>query len=128
VRNQALLALISDASVVGLAKPRRHVAPLRVCVSPSGSDHSWEDGTATTNTFQERLHNVEVERVLQAFDHGDSVEMHFETVHGTVSGGQLLRKILPDGSETIRQDRGGPGRSYPDCSMNSRFNADSFSL
>jgi hypothetical protein len=74
----------------------------------------WARVEGTTNTFQERLHDVEVKRVLQAFDHGDIVEVRFETAKGTVSGGQLLRKILPDGSETIRQDRGGPGRTLHD--------------
>jgi hypothetical protein len=52
--------------------------------------------------------------VLEAFDHGDIVEMRFETANGTVSGGQLLRKVLPDGSETIREDRGGRGRTLHD--------------
>ena len=74
----------------------------------------WARADGATNRFQERLHEVEVERVLQAFDHGDIVEMRFETAKGTVSGGQLLRKILPDGSQTIRQDRGGPGRTLHD--------------
>jgi hypothetical protein len=74
----------------------------------------WARADGASNTFQERLHDVEVERVLQAFSHGDIVELRFETADGTVSGGQLLRKVLPDGSETIRQDRGGPGRTLHD--------------
>jgi hypothetical protein len=74
----------------------------------------WAKADGATSTFQERLHDVEVERVLQAFDHGDIVEIRFQTSKGTVSGGQLLRKVLPDGSETIRPDRGGPGRTLHD--------------
>jgi hypothetical protein len=74
----------------------------------------WARADGAANTFRERLHDVEVERVLQAFDHGDIVEMRLETANGTVSGGQLLRKVLPDGSQTIRPDRGGPGRTLHD--------------
>jgi hypothetical protein len=74
----------------------------------------WARVEGGRNSFQERLHDVEVGRVLQAFDHGDIVEIRIETANGTVSGGQLLRKVLPDGTETIRQDRGGPGRTLHD--------------
>jgi hypothetical protein len=74
----------------------------------------WARAEGGMSSLQERLHDVEVERVLQAFDHGDIVEMRVETANGTVSGGQLLRKVLPDGTQTIRQDRGGPGRTLHD--------------
>jgi hypothetical protein len=74
----------------------------------------WARADGATNTFPQRLHEVEVERVLEAFDHGDIVEMRFETANGTVPGGQLLRRVLPDGSETLREDRGGPGRTLHD--------------
>jgi hypothetical protein len=52
--------------------------------------------------------------VLRAFDHGDIVEARFETANSTVSGGQLLREVLPDGPEVLRPDRGGPGCSLHD--------------
>jgi hypothetical protein len=67
-----------------------------------------------TNAFPGRGHEVDVARVIEAFDHGDIVEMRFETAKGTVSGGQLLRKTLPDGSQGIREDRAAAGRTLKD--------------
>jgi hypothetical protein len=74
----------------------------------------WARAAGSTNTLQGRPHEADVARVIEAFDRGDIVEMRFETAKGTVSGGQVLRKPLPDGSESIREDRSGHGRTLKD--------------
>ncbi len=74
----------------------------------------WARAGSVTDTFRDGTHEADVKHVLQAFDHGDIVEMRFETPQGTISGGQLLRKVLADGFQTLREDRRGFGRTLRD--------------
>ena len=74
----------------------------------------WARADGVANKFEEKLHEVEVDRVVEAFDRGDIVEMTFETTHGSVSGGRLIRKVLPGGAENVREERTQPGRTLHD--------------
>ncbi len=75
---------------------------------------TWARVDGATNKFEEQLHEVEVDRLVEAFDHGDTVEITFETTHGRVSGGRLLRKVLPGGAENVREEDARPGRTIHD--------------
>lgn len=58
---------------------------------------------------------VEVDRVVEAFDRGDKVEMWFQVGGEWVSGGALVRKVLPDGKEKVQEERSdGEGRTLLD--------------
>ena len=74
----------------------------------------WVSANGTTRTSNEEPYPVPVDRVIEAFDHGDIVEMRFPTPGGYVSGGQLLRKVLASGYENLREERGDAGRTLRD--------------
>ena len=55
---------------------------------------------------------VEVARVVEAIDRGDIVEMwFFGHPLGQVSGGRLIKKLLPKGKMTIAEATVIPGRT-----------------
>lgn len=74
----------------------------------------WASVSGATNTFNEKPYQVPVDRVVEAFDRGDTVELRFATSAGHVSGGRLLRKVLPGGYENVHEERGEPGRTLKD--------------
>lgn len=74
----------------------------------------WARADGAANRLEEQFHDVDVNRVVEAFDRGDIVELRFETSHGWVSGGRLLRKVLPAGIENVVEERGGEGRTLHD--------------
>jgi hypothetical protein len=74
----------------------------------------WARADGVANKFEEKLHEVEVDRVVEAFDRGDIVEMTFERTHGSVSGGRLIRKVQAGGTEIIQEEHTQPGRTLHD--------------
>jgi hypothetical protein len=55
---------------------------------------------------------AEVAEVVEAIDRGDIVEMHFGGhALGSVSGGRLCKKILPNGKVTVAEASVIPGRT-----------------
>ncbi len=71
-------------------------------------------GADGSNVFTEALYDVDVDRVVEAFDRGDIVELRFETSKGWVSGGRLLVKVLPGGIERVVEERDAPGQTLRD--------------
>ena len=71
----------------------------------------WASVNGTTNSFNEQPYHVPVDRIVAALDHGDTVEMRFAAGGGYVSGGRLLRKVLPGGHERVREERGDTDRT-----------------
>lgn len=74
----------------------------------------WARADGAANKLEEQFNDVGVDRVVEAFDRGDVVELRFETSHAWVSGGRLLRKVLPGGIENVIEERGGEGRTLRD--------------
>ena len=74
----------------------------------------WAKADGPANTLTGPLHNVDVDSVVEAIDHGDAVELRFQTAHGSVSGGRLRRKLLHGGTESVIEERGVKGRTLHD--------------
>jgi hypothetical protein len=74
----------------------------------------WSEANGETRSFIGDQHVVEVDRVVEAFDRGDTVEMRFHIDGHWVSGGKLLRKVLPGGLENVKEERGGDGQQLRD--------------
>ena len=74
----------------------------------------WASASGVANSFNEAPYQVPIDRIVEAFDRGDVVEMRFASAAGNVSGGRLLRKVLPGGYENAREERGEPGRTLKD--------------
>jgi hypothetical protein len=74
----------------------------------------WARADGAANKLEEQFNDVGVDRVVEAFDRGDVVELRFETLHGWVSGGRILRKVLPEGIENVIEERGDEGRTLRD--------------
>lgn len=74
----------------------------------------WAQADGTVNRFSEQPYVVPVDRVVEAFDRGDVVEIVFSTPSGNVSGGRLLRKVLSHGREGVQAERVIPGQGITD--------------
>lgn len=74
----------------------------------------WASVDGSIPKFEENIHIVEIDRVIEAFDRGDTVELVFPTSHGNVSGGRVVRKVLPGGHETITEEKQAEGRMLKD--------------
>lgn len=70
------------------------------------------DGVATESERQ--LQVVPVDRVVEAFDRADTVNMRFPTTHGHVSEQPLIRKVLSGGIERVKEQQPEPGRMLQD--------------
>lgn len=68
----------------------------------------WARADGAANRFEEEVHEVDIDRVVRALDHGDTIMMRFPTASGYVSGGRLIRKVLPGGDERIRDENAQP--------------------
>ncbi|MDP3799107.1 MAG: hypothetical protein Q8R06_18515 [Polaromonas sp.] len=77
----------------------------------------WAQADGTINRFSEQPYAVPVDRVVEAFDRGDFVEMVFPTPKGNVSGGRLARKVLPNGEEKVCAERSVPGQGIADLPL-----------
>jgi len=66
------------------------------------------DGVATESERQSQI--VPVDRVVEAFDHADTVSIRFPTTHGHVLEEPLIRKVLPGGIERVKEQQPQPGR------------------
>jgi hypothetical protein len=64
----------------------------------------WARADGARNEFIEDPYVVEVDRVVQAFDQGDTVVMRFRTGGGWVSGTRLRRKALAGGHESVEEE------------------------
>jgi hypothetical protein len=101
-------------------KYRKAVVSLYVVIAVSFDRHGevervrWAKADGPAHTLTGRLHNVGVDRVLEAIDRGDVVELRFQTAGGSVSGGRLRRKLLPGGTESVTEVRGVKGRTLHD--------------
>lgn len=74
----------------------------------------WARVDGATNKLIGPIHNVDVDRLIKAFNEGDTVVLLFETEHGRVSGGRLRRKVLPTGRENVIEDARVEGRTLKD--------------
>lgn len=74
----------------------------------------WASVDGSIPTFEEAIHIVEIDRVIEALDRGDTLELVFPTSHGNVSGGRVVRKVLPSGHETISEERQVEGNMLKD--------------
>ena len=74
----------------------------------------WARVDGMANKFEEEPHVVELHRVIETFDRGDIVELVFPSTHGNVSGGRVVRKVLPSGHETIVEEKQAEGRMLKD--------------
>jgi hypothetical protein len=74
----------------------------------------WAKADGPANTPTGPLHNVDVDSVVEAIDHGDVVELRFQTGHGSVSGGRLRKKLLPGGAESVTEEHSLKGRTLHD--------------
>ena len=50
----------------------------------------WASASGAANSFNAAPYQVPVDRIVEAFDRGDAVEMRFPAAAGYVSGGRLL--------------------------------------
>ena len=78
----------------------------------------WAMADGARDVFVEPHTVVPVDRVVQALDEGDVVEMRHISGNGWVSSGKLVRRILPNGHETITEERQSVGqmlRDMPRC-------------
>ena len=74
----------------------------------------WASVDGAIPKFEEEPHVVEIDRVIEAFDRGDIVELVFPTTRGNVSGGRVIKKVLPGGQETITEEKQAEGRMLKD--------------
>lgn len=74
----------------------------------------WAQVDGASNKYLEPLHEVQVDRVVEALDRGDTVEVVFKTISGAVSGGPLKKKILQGGIESVTTARNTPGQMLSD--------------
>ena len=70
----------------------------------------WRSASGAANKFTGPEHEVPVDQVVEALDHGDVVEMHF----AGVSGARLAPKVLQDGAKNVREEGQDPGRTLRD--------------
>ena len=64
----------------------------------------WASVDGMANEYDKKVNIVGIDRVIEAIDRGDRVEAVFPTIHGNVSGGYLVRKVLPGGFENIQEE------------------------
>lgn len=77
----------------------------------------WARADGGRADFVEPHTVVSVDRVVEALDRGDVVEMQHRADNGDwVSSGKLVRRILANGDETIIEERQTPGRMLSDLS------------
>jgi hypothetical protein len=74
----------------------------------------WRCADGARNIFTTPAEEVEVDRVVEAFDRGDVVELWFDTPLGKVSGPRLRRKVLAGGRENIVEHDIVEGRTLHD--------------
>lgn len=75
----------------------------------------WAMADGERRAFVEPHGVVSVDRVVEALDRGDTVEMrHSAENGGWVSSGKLIRRILANGDETIVEERQTPGQMLSD--------------
>ena len=64
----------------------------------------WARVDGVANEHENQFNVVEVDRVVEAIDRGDRVEFVLSTANGDVSGGYLMRKVLPGGFENVQEE------------------------
>ena len=74
----------------------------------------WARADVASDEFIEEPHYVDVDRVVQAFDQGDTVVLRFRTGGGWVSGTRLRRKALAGGHESVEEEVVENGRTLRD--------------
>jgi len=74
----------------------------------------WARADAGSKEFIEEPHHVDIDRVVQAFDQGDTVVLRFRTGGGWVSGTRLRRKALAGGHESVEEEVAENGRTLRD--------------
>jgi hypothetical protein len=65
----------------------------------------WATADGSRNAFNGPATTVVVDRVVEAIDRGDVVEMRHLSECGWVSSGKLVRKVQPNGTQTIIEER-----------------------
>ncbi len=76
----------------------------------------WALADGASNEFIGPLHEVGVARVVEAFDHGDTVLLRFRLPAGWVAGTRLRRKGLAGGDVNIEEEKLEQGRTLHDLS------------
>ena len=74
----------------------------------------WARADGATNDFIEEPHYVNIDRVVQAFDQGDTVVLRFRTGGGWVAGTRLRRKALQGGHDSVEEEVVENGRTLRD--------------
>src|SRR4051794_37639277 len=65
----------------------------------------WTNVNGLTRAPEGEPQEVLVDRVVEALDRGDIVEVRVPAASGYVSGGKVQRKVLPGGHERIQLER-----------------------
>ena len=74
----------------------------------------WARADSASNEFIEEPHYVDIDRVVQAFDQGDTVVLRFRNAEGWASGTRLRRKVLAGGHEGVEEEVVENGRTLRD--------------
>lgn len=74
----------------------------------------WRAADGARNAFTSQPAIVGVDRIVEAFNRGDVVELWFDTPDGRVSGPRLRAKVLPSGFENVVEEFAVAGRMLRD--------------
>ena len=74
----------------------------------------WGQVTEPGTRFVGEQQVVPVDRVVEALDRGDNVEIRFHSASGWLSGGPLVKKVLASGAENIKTERQDEGQQVTD--------------
>lgn len=94
-----------------------HFVIVEIRLGPDGEPVMvrWRSASPSTNGFLMPMTEVGIDAVVEALDRGDTVHLRFLNEQGhAVSGGQVRRKVHPDGTETVEDHDPQPGRTLRD--------------